>query len=96
MRGTPLISRSIGSVTERSTSSGAWPGYLRDDLHLHVLHVGKRLDRQVVPAYQPEIASASATRKHEHALLQRKRNEAVKHRCSADRSGYSTAREFAN
>ncbi len=54
---------------------------LRDDLDLHVLHVGKSFDRQVAPCVPARNRERQRQRQHEHALLQRKRDEPVVKHC---------------
>src|ERR1043166_5443369 len=53
---------------------------LRDDLYLHVLHVGKGLDRQIFPGVPAGDGHHQGDGQHENALLQRERNELVEHR----------------
>ena len=75
MCGTPLISRSIGRVTLRSTSSGAWPGTSVIDLHLHVLHIGEGLDRQILHRAPADDQQHQRGGQHKHPLLQGEGNE---------------------
>ncbi len=45
---------------------------LRDDLHLHVLHIGESFDRHVLHRTPAEDDDHQRSRQHEHALLQGK------------------------
>jgi len=55
------------------------PRQLRDDLHLHVLHVRKRLDRQVVERAQAEGDERAGQHQHEHALGEGEGDEPLEH-----------------
>ncbi len=72
MCGTPLISRSIGKVMLRSTSSGACPGDLGDDLHLHILHIRESFDRHILHRPPTDDDQHQRGCQHKHTLLQRK------------------------
>src|SRR5262249_24748750 len=59
IRGTPLISRSIGSVTVRSTSSGAWPGTWVTTWTWTSWTSGKASIGRFVTAFHPKNARAT-------------------------------------
>ena len=57
---------------------------LRDDLHLHILHIGKCLNRQVTRRAQAKESQGNHGQQHKQALGHAKVDQSLKHRAQVN------------
>jgi hypothetical protein len=65
-------------------------GHIGGDLHLHIGHVGKRIDRQLARRVQPECEQAERDHDDHEALFERPAYQAFNHDSSNPVAGEDT------